>query len=317
MAIAVAAATSGVRRRRRNRANRRSQNQHQQDPTRRRLAAMSHLVGEQGRKSNILFTHSMDPYGISLINECRSLHNYTSAYDKHDTVLTRSILPPDNANFSFLPYQISSEDWREGSTQKMPSPFGEINIKTSVFYPPSFLRIFPKAEFIKMMDHLHTSLKDFKNAEGERKRATFCSRFCFSTSDQNKRLRAHCSHILKEQINTHPLFVTKNTHLQYLFCGGLEGLLLQVSPWIGDRNDKNEAWDGKIPFLCSIASMPEGDEGEEGKEGGENEAPAPAEGVLVPDNTIFDSGCMCDPPALDPAALNTRTCSYSPYVVHE
>ena len=149
--IAVAAATSGhTRRRRRQRHQRHNQRSSPSPSTNRHryTAAMSHLGREGSDRNEIVRNDWVNTDGLALINDCRVLHQYSATYSQHDTILTRQILPPNNANFCFLPYRMDATHWNEGSVEKIISPFGEIDIKTPVVYPTQFVRTLPKEDFV-------------------------------------------------------------------------------------------------------------------------------------------------------------------------
>ena len=306
MAAAAAAASSRRRRQHRpvvgdhHRRQKRKHNYHN-GARRRRLAGISHLNREQGRNSIVTFANKLaNNDGLAIINEARVLHNYTASYDQYDTLLNRVILPPDYANFAFLPYRIDSKKWADGAVETMPSPFGEIKVKYAVKYPTTFLRVLPKASFQKLMTSLHDNIQQFNQEELQRKQSLSCLKkvlcVCNNSTKQFEQDRIeYLETIIEEEVNVLPNFQDRGLTMEYLICGKLEGLVLSISPWLQHRGDliNNQFWEGSRPLkpLSVVESE-------------QHNVTTCTEAVLVPDDTFFGSAVMCDPPVVD-----TRTMS--------
>jgi len=322
MALAIAAATSGHRRRRRRQQHQRKNKSSSQTPDRHRYqAALSHLGREGAARQEIVHfsNHDQNHDGIALINYCRVLHQYSATYNKHDAFLSRNILPPNNANFHFLPYRIESQQWQDGQIEKIISPFGEIGIHTPVCYPLSFIQTLPKEEFEDVMNTLHDGLhRCMAGWQDERRRrvASQCGclysicRTCVPKGTVTRTMKeTWLLDLLEQEINARDLFRTQAMTLRYLYVGKLEGLVLSVAPWMEQGGVDNPAWSGSRPHRI-LPMQVEETGGVEGGEGGTCREEGVAIAALVPDNTVFESKYMCDPPTT--AAMGVDA---SPYVV--
>lgn len=275
----------------------------------------------------------LDDEGLALISSCRVIHRYSAQYDKHSTRLDRQILPPDNDNFQFLPYRLDSKHWRDGSVEKIMSTFGEIDICTSVCYPLQFARVLEKDEFESVMDLVHSIAQDqdYQEEEEEKEEAEEKIGCCWSLSCWSRSLRQERARkkerlqlILERDINKRPTFATKSMTMDYLSCGKLEGILLSISPWVAESGVDNRYWNGSRPMRADAVVSFEEDTSETTKttevgerSGEEHIEPHDLgeEAVMVPDDTIFDTRYMCDPPTMAAPCLSAESKQSSKYAV--
>jgi len=282
----------------------------------------------------------LDDEGLALISSCRVIHRYSAQYDKHSTRLDRQILPPDNDNFQFLPYRLDSKHWRDGSVEKIISAFGEIDICTSVCYPLQFARVLEKDEFESVMDLVHSIAQDedyqdnddeeeAEEQQEEKEQIGCCWSLscgaCLTNKKRQERAekkeRLHL--ILERDINKRPTFATKSMTMDYLSCGKLEGILLSISPWVAESGVDNRYWNGSRPMRADAVVSFEADTSETkkttevGERSGERhiEHDLGEEAVMVPDDTIFDTRYMCDPPTMAAPCLSAESKQSSKYAV--
>jgi hypothetical protein len=307
MAIAIAAASSSSRRRR----NKRKWRKKKKNPSNRRRrryeAAISHLGWERDRSNIVQFSNEMSKEGIAMINYCRLLHQYSATYNKHDTILTRNILPPNNHNFHFIPYSIDSKNWQDGQNEKMLSPFGEIDIKTPVTYPTSFIGRFSKKAFIEIMTLIHTHMITYDHELNKELILHFYEKYpycrcccpvkCFlpNLSERNESKRQYLSDMIDDEINNRTLFINQGMTLNYIYCGKLEGLILSISPWLNNINEDdrlNNAWIGTRPDRILLSNVISGS----GGSGGSGSDMVVA--AVVSKDAIIESKYLCDTPTI-------------------
>jgi hypothetical protein len=194
-----------------------------------------------------------DIHDVHLINEARIIHQYRHSYDAKSATVDRSILPPNSSNFIFdenfvIPAinSISAHNMLWAKDKK-----AEIEFIASKF---------SQKEYTELEMGLITMLADFDKAHKPPPNLVCCC-FCgYIGGRRTKRQtmyenRFHAVADYLEGVNSQNKFIERGIEVRYVSIGGLEGLMVDVSPWKASGGN-NMYWDGERPS-CFVTPVSE------------------------------------------------------------
>lgn len=188
----------------------------------------------------------IDFHDVHLINEARSMHQYHQTYNASSATLDRSILPPNSSNFVF------DEDFVFPAINTADQYYAHIEMKSGEIVIDLATK-FTQREYKEVKMGLIKVLTRFDADEAHQippNLVCFC--FCGCIGERGARRqkiyedRYHAVANYLENVNEKK-FMERGIEVNYVNIGGLEGLMVDVSPWNAQGED-NKYWDGERPF---------------------------------------------------------------------